>query len=51
MVKSEKDVIEDFNKTVNMTADELEEWLGSSGSKDSGWSKSDGSGESIGHER
>ena len=66
MVKSDDDVIKfvvsgpssqlltlrrDFNKTVNMTADELEKWLKASSSKDSGWSKSDGSGESVGHER
>jgi hypothetical protein len=41
----------DFNKTVNMTAEELEKWLKGSSSKESGWSKSDGSGESVGHER
>lgn len=41
----------DFNITVNMTAEELEKWLKGSASKDTGWSKSDGSGESIGHER
>ncbi|KIW65221.1 hypothetical protein PV04_07499 [Phialophora macrospora] len=40
----------DFNSTVNMTADELEQWLRESGSQESGWSKDDGSGESIGHE-
>jgi hypothetical protein len=67
MVKSNEDVIKystsflfkktlliegrDFNKTVNMTAEELEKWLKGSSSKESGWSKSDGSGESIGHER
>ncbi len=66
MVKSDEDVIKyapaespwqlliwvrDFNKTVNMTADELEKWLKGSGSTESGWSKSDGSGESVGHER
>ena len=45
------DAARDFNKTVNMTADELEKWLKGTGSKDSGWSKDDGSGESIGHER
>lgn len=33
-----------------MTADELKEWLSGSDSKDSGWSKDDGSGESVGHE-
>lgn len=41
----------DFNKTVNMTAEELEKWLKGGNSRTSGWSKSDGSGESIGHER
>jgi len=41
----------DFNITVNMTADELEKWLKGSASQETGWSKSDGSGESIGHER
>ncbi|KAK5199218.1 hypothetical protein LTR99_001259 [Exophiala xenobiotica] len=50
MVKSDKDVIEDFNNTVNMTAEELEEWLKGDDSQKSGWSKDDGSGESIGHE-
>ncbi|KAJ9651926.1 hypothetical protein H2198_008822 [Neophaeococcomyces mojaviensis] len=50
MVKSKEDVIKDFNITVNMTAEELEKWLKGSASKDTGWSKSDGSGESIGHE-
>lgn len=34
-----------------MTAEELEKWLKGSASQESGWSKSDGSGESIGHER
>ncbi|RVX66348.1 hypothetical protein B0A52_09956 [Exophiala mesophila] len=50
MVKSDQDVIEDFNKTVNMTADELEKWLKGEASQNSGWSKDDGSGESVGHE-
>ncbi|KAJ4519490.1 hypothetical protein HRR83_004486 [Exophiala dermatitidis] len=50
MVKSEQDVIDDFNNTVNMTADELEEWLRGDESQKAGWSKNDGSGESIGHE-
>jgi len=34
-----------------MSADELKEWLGSEESTGSGWSKDDGSGETIGHER
>jgi hypothetical protein len=33
-----------------MTAPELTEWLKSESSTSSGWSKDDGSGESIGHE-
>jgi Protein of unknown function (DUF3140) len=36
---------------VNMTSDELEAWLKDEQSSSSGWSKSDGSGETIGHER
>jgi len=34
-----------------MTADELEKWLKGSASKETGWPKDDGSGESVGHER
>ena len=34
-----------------MTANELEKWLKEGSSRESGWSKSDGSGESVGHER
>jgi len=34
-----------------MTASELEEWLKEESSTSSGWSKDDGSGETIGHER
>ena len=34
-----------------MTAEELEKWLKGDKSQSSGWSKSDGSGETIGHER
>jgi hypothetical protein len=33
-----------------MTPSELKEWLSGSASQESGWSKDDGSGESIGHE-
>ena len=38
-------------KPVNMTTVELWKWLRSSDLQESGGSKSDGSGESIGHER
>jgi len=41
----------EFNELVNMTADELTDWLGSEESVGAGWSKDDGSGETIGHER
>jgi len=34
-----------------MSATELEEWLKGEDSSSSGWSKDDGSGETIGHER
>ena len=34
-----------------MTSSELEEWLKGEQSEGSGWSKDDGSGETIGHER
>ena len=33
-----------------MTVDELEEWLQTEDSQSTGWSKDDGSGESVGHE-
>ncbi|KAJ9669346.1 hypothetical protein H2201_000698 [Coniosporium apollinis] len=33
-----------------MSADELQDWLGSEESVGAGWSKDDGSGETIGHE-
>lgn len=44
-------VCREFSELVNMSADELKEWLGSEESTGSGWSKDDGSGETIGHER
>ncbi|WWD16139.1 hypothetical protein CI109_100564 [Kwoniella shandongensis] len=50
MVKSEDDVISDFNDIVNMTADELDTFLKTEGSETTGFKKDDGSGESIGHE-
>jgi hypothetical protein len=34
-----------------MTGAELKDWLAQSDSQDAGWSKDDGSGETIGHER
>lgn len=34
-----------------MTVEELEAWLQEESSQSAGWSKEDGSGESVGHER
>ncbi|KAI9811323.1 MAG: hypothetical protein M1827_005482 [Pycnora praestabilis] len=50
MVKDIETVIQEFNELVNMTAGELEEWLKGNESTSSGWSKDDGSGETVGHE-
>ncbi|RMY74402.1 hypothetical protein D0863_03267 [Hortaea werneckii] len=54
MVKDDETVIQqksrEFNDLVNMTANELKDWLQQSSSEDAGWSKDDGSGESVGHE-
>jgi len=50
MVKPVDEVISEWNELVNMTAAELKEWLGSEESVGAGWSKDDGSGETIGHE-
>ncbi|KAG0656684.1 hypothetical protein C6P46_006986 [Rhodotorula mucilaginosa] len=55
MTKSDEQVIEEFNDYVNMSADELREWLDGEDSQSAGWSK-DNSGkvkegeESVGHE-
>jgi hypothetical protein len=40
----------EFNDLVNMSASELQDWLGSEESVGAGWSKDDGSGETIGHD-
>ncbi|KAL9010317.1 MAG: hypothetical protein Q9173_004736 [Seirophora scorigena] len=50
MVKDNDTVIQEFNELVNMTTAELENWLNEEQSEDSGWSKDDGSSETIGHE-
>ncbi|KAI9751448.1 MAG: hypothetical protein M4579_006058 [Chaenotheca gracillima] len=50
MVKDNDTVIKEFNELVNMTPEELESWLQGEASQESGWSKDDGSGESIGHD-
>ncbi|KAK9417597.1 putative Meiosis protein SPO22/ZIP4 like-domain-containing protein [Seiridium unicorne] len=41
----------EFNELVNMSASDLETWLKEESSESAGWSKEDGSGETIGHER
>jgi len=50
MVKDESTVIEEFNELVNMSPSELDKWLKEEDSTSSGWSKDDGSGETVGHE-
>ncbi|KAL7924750.1 hypothetical protein ACQKWADRAFT_310937 [Trichoderma austrokoningii] len=49
-MKEKSDVIHEFKELVNMTAKELKEWLEGDQSEGAGWSKDDGSGESIGHD-
>ncbi|WVR05456.1 hypothetical protein IAU60_002472 [Kwoniella sp. DSM 27419] len=49
-MKSEEEVVNDFNEIVNMTAEELDTFLKTEGSETTGFKKDDGSGESIGHE-
>ena len=46
---SDSDAASDFDAAVNMTASELEKWLGTDESKAVG-QKKDGSGESTGHQ-
>ncbi|KZM21123.1 uncharacterized protein EKO05_0008088 [Ascochyta rabiei] len=50
MVKDNDTVIEEFNELVNMSAKDLQDWLGQDESAGAGWSKDDGSGETIGHD-
>ncbi|KAI1780405.1 hypothetical protein F4818DRAFT_435611 [Hypoxylon cercidicola] len=50
MVKDKQTVIEEFNELVNMSASDLETWLKEGSSASAGWSKDDGSGETVGHE-
>jgi Protein of unknown function (DUF3140) len=47
MAKSNEQVVQEFNEAVNMTRQELEEWLQTDESKSIG--QSDGGGESKGH--
>ncbi|EPS29305.1 hypothetical protein POX_f08349 [Penicillium oxalicum] len=48
MVKDDSTVISEFNELVNMTPDELRDWLKEESSQQSGWAGE--SGETIGHE-
>ncbi|ETR98297.1 hypothetical protein M419DRAFT_89116 [Trichoderma reesei RUT C-30] len=49
-MKEKNEVIQEFKELVNMTAQELKEWLKGDDSTSAGWSKDDGSGESVGHD-
>ncbi|GKZ38940.1 hypothetical protein AbraIFM66950_011545 [Aspergillus brasiliensis] len=52
MVKDKDTVIDEFNSLVNMTPNELRDWLKDTQSQSSGWKNaSSSSGETIGHER
>jgi hypothetical protein len=48
MAKSDEQVVEEFDEAVNMSSEELEEWLETEESKEVG--QKDGGGESKGHE-
>ncbi|OQE23233.1 hypothetical protein PENSTE_c009G01840 [Penicillium steckii] len=48
MVKDSETVIEEFNELVNMTANELRDWLKQEQSQEAGWQGE--SGETVGHE-
>ncbi|OJJ73386.1 hypothetical protein ASPBRDRAFT_73797 [Aspergillus brasiliensis CBS 101740] len=51
MVKDKDTVIDEFNSLVNMTPNELRDWLKDTQSQTSGWkNESSSSGETIGHE-
>ncbi|KAL4957627.1 hypothetical protein BDW69DRAFT_155960 [Aspergillus filifer] len=50
MVKDSSTVIDEFNGLVNMSANELRDWLKEEQSTSSGWQNESGSGETIGHE-
>ncbi|TQV94562.1 DNA-binding protein [Cordyceps javanica] len=49
-MKDAKEVIQEFNELVNMTASELETWLQSDDSGEAGWPKDNGGEETVGHE-
>ncbi|KHN94506.1 DNA-binding protein [Metarhizium album ARSEF 1941] len=49
-MKDKREVTDEFNDIVNMTAAELEEWLKSDDSKAAGWPKQGNGEESVGHD-
>lgn len=49
MVKSDAEVIKEFNELVNMTASELDKWLKSDDSTSSGCTNGNSGGETVGH--
>lgn len=51
LANTNSESLREFNDLVNMSASDLEGWLKGESSESAGWSKSDGSGETIGHER
>lgn len=51
MSPTNEQVIEQFNEYINMTKEELTEWLGKGDSQDAGWTGGSGEGETVGHER
>lgn len=44
------DLDREFNDLVNMSAKDLKAWLEEESSESAGWSKEDGSGETVGHD-
>ncbi|KAM5345864.1 hypothetical protein ACJ41O_011725 [Fusarium nematophilum] len=49
-MKTNDQVIQEFNQLVNMTAPELETWLKSDDSNSASWPKEDENGETVGHD-
>lgn len=49
-MKEKNEVIQEFKELVNMTAQELKDWLKGDQSEGAGWPKEDGGGESVGHD-
>lgn len=49
-MKDNDTVIQEFSELVNMTHQELEQWLKSDDSRSAGWPKEGADGESVGHD-